>query len=342
MKRAFYFTLLAIGIAMLIMPVSIPIFLTNAEFSIFNTGWNGCSEFAKLLYKKGDVIPVFSPFNSYKLEDKKGTLIIIGPDMSYSQLEIVEIQKFLKNGGTLILIDDFGTGNQILKGLNLSIRFSPKTPKEVFYIKSSYFPVIVKIKDPNISANVSKVVLNMPSVIIGTNGSMFTSRITLLGRNFREYPIMTEFKYEKGRIILFSDPSAFINDMIKFNAKFINVFISLYVKYPVYIDEAHHSNMNFYQAGTLVIRRSLDRKKAFYVTALVGVLVLSIESGLALRTLEEILKAALKILERLFKEEEKSIQDVIKKLEGEGYDGRVLNRIMSEISRWSKWTEENS
>ncbi|WP_068320286.1 DUF4350 domain-containing protein [Pyrococcus kukulkanii] len=342
MKRAFYFTLLAIGIAMLIMPISIPVFLTNAEFSVFNVGWNGCSEFAKLLHKNGDIIPVFSPFNSYNLGDKKGTLIIIGPDMSYSQLEIREIKKFLDNGGTLILIDDFGTGNQILKGLNLSARFSSKMPKEVFYIKSPYFPVIVRIKDPKISANVSKVVLNMPSVIIGANGSMFTSKITLLGRNFREYPIMTELKYGKGKIILFSDPSVFINDMMKFNTGFVNVFVSLYVRYPVYIDEAHHSNMNFYQTGTLVIRRSLDREKAFYVTAFVGVIILFIESGLVFRTLEGILRITLKVSERLFGEEKESIQDIIKRLEEEGYDGRVLNRIVSEINRWSKWTEESS
>ena len=333
MRRVIYGLLIAFGMFLLIMPLSIPIFTSSADFSVFNTNWNGVSKFGKLLYEKSEIVPIISSFNVVDFEKMNGTLLIIGPDMGYSNLEIEKIRKSLENGGTLVLIDDFGTGNQILRGLNLTARFSKTSFIDVFYSKNYNFPELVRILDPKLGAGVNKLILNVPSAILNAEGKIYTSKVTLLGKNQREYPIMTEIEYEKGRIVLFSDPSVFINDMFDENKAFIRNFADYIHSDVIYIDEAHHSNFNPYHIGTLVIHRSLDRVKAFYVVLIVAVLALFIESG---ATVEIFSRTITFLLDKFFKEKEKSLEDIIEELKNEGYDEKILRKIIREITTGKK------
>ena len=333
MRRAVYAILMAFGIFLLVMPLTIPVFYTSADFSVFNTKWNGASNFGRLLYEETKIVPVITSYNSFGLGEKEGVLLILGPDLSYSSLEIDEIKKFLENGGTLVLIDDFGTGNDILSGLNLTARFTSLIPIDVFYSKNYNFPELVRILDPQLSVGVDKLTLNVPSVIVGAEGSIYTSKVAVIGNNQRQLPIMSELEYGNGRIILFSDPSVFINDMFEKNEPFIRNFVSYIKADVIYIDEAHHTGFNPYAVGTVVIRRSLDRMKAFYVILGVAVLAILIESGLALEGISRVVNV---LLGKIFKEEEKSLDDVIEELKKDGYDEKVLRKIIREINTGKK------
>ncbi|AFK22122.1 DUF4350 domain-containing protein [Pyrococcus sp. ST04] len=330
MRRALYITLMIFGIMIIIMPISLPVFTTTSDFSVFNPSWIGVSQFGKMLFAGGKVYPVLVPFNSFNLREKEGTLIIIAPDLSYSSFEIEEIKEFVRGGNTLILMDDFGTGNEILEGLNLSVRFSRKMPVDIFYMKDYHFPVVVKINDERLSAGVRGILLNVPSVIEYPNGTALTSSVSMLGRNFKEYPILVTLKYGNGNIVLFSDPSVFTNEMIKYNRRFVENFIKAYVKYPVYIDEAHHSNFNLVQMGTVVIRRNVNKITIFYIIASISFLALFIESGLAYKILA---KALSLVFGWLFKKEKEDIRSIVGRLKKEGYDENVLLRIINGIEK---------
>lgn len=333
MRRAVYAIMMAFGIFLLVMPLVIPFFYTSADFSLFNTRWNGASNFGRLLYEEANIMPIITSYNSFGLSEREGVLLILGPDIGYSSLEVEEIKGFLNNGGTLVLIDDFGTGNDILRGLNLSARFLGIIPVDVFYSKNYNFPELVRILDPQLSVGVDKLILNVPSAIIGANGSIYTSKVTVVGNNQRELPIMSEVRYGNGTIILFADPSVFINDMFDENEPFIMNFVRYLNAETIYIDEAHHSNFNPYAVGTVVIRRSLDRIRAFYVILAVAVIAILVESGIALRGIERALKP---ILRKIFKEEEKTLDDVVKELKEEGYDEKTLRKIIREIQTGKK------
>ena len=333
MRRAIYAILIAFSIFLLVMPLTIPVFYTSADFSVFNTKWNGASNFGRLLYEETNIMPVITSYNSFGLGEKEGVLLILGPDLSYSSLEIDEIKKFLENGGTLVLIDDFGTGNDILSGLNLTARFTSLIPIDVFYSKNYNFPELVRILDPQLSVGVDKLILNVPSVIVGAEGSIYTSKVAVIGNNQRQLPIMSELEYGNGRIILFSDPSVFINDMFEKNEPFIRNFVSYIKADVIYIDEAHHTSFNPYAVGTVVIKRSLDKMKAFYVILGVAVLAILIESGLALEGISRVVNV---LLGKIFKEEEKSLDDVIEELKKDGYDEKVLRKIIREINTGKK------
>ena len=191
----------------------------------------------------------------------------------------------------------------------------------------------MRILDPKLGVGVERLILNVPSAIVGANGSIYTSKVTVLGKEQRQLPIMSEISYGRGKIILFADPSVFINDMFNENEPFIKNFVNYLNADVIYVDEAHHSNFNPYSIGTVVIRRSLDRTKAFYVILGVSVLAILVESGLAL---EGIMWFVNFLLSKFFKEDEKSLDDVVEELKKEGYDEKVLMRIIGEVKTGEK------
>ena len=291
---------------------------------MFNTRWNGCSEFAKLLAERGKVAPIMYPYNSVELSKLDGVLIVVGPDVDFSSLEAEEVKGFLKNGGILFIADDFGTANSLLEKLGVKARFSTQPLKDVFYSKRAEFPVVVRIEDPELATGVEKITLNVPSAIMGGKGEIFSSKVSVVGRSMKSYPIMTELKYGNGRIIMLSDPSILINDMFEENRPFIENLVRYLGASTYYFDEAHHSDFDPYSVTTVYIHRELDREKAFQVFVAVAALAVFIESGFAGR----IARAITKILP---KREENILEGL-----PDWVDIKVLERIVDEIRTGSK------
>lgn len=282
--RWVYAFLVFAGIFLLIVPLAVPVIKTSVDFSMFNTNWNGCSEFAKVLFDRGKLVPVLYPYNSIDLK-REGVLIVVGPDVRFSSLEIEEVRDFIEEGGTLFIADDFGLANSLLEGLEVKGKFSDKPLGDIFYCKRADFPVVARIEDPQLSYGVEKLVLNIPSVITGLEGEeeVFSSKVSVVGegKNRRSYPILAEIRYGAGRVILLSDPDILINDMAAENGKFIDNLVGYLGSDLFYFDDAHHSDFNPYSITTVYIHRELDRGKAFKVFAFVVALMVFIESGIA-------------------------------------------------------------
>jgi len=322
--RVLYAFLTFVGIILLILPLAVPVIKTSAEFSMFNTKWNGCSKFAKLLAERGKVIPIMYPYNSVKLSKLDGVLIVIGPDVDFSSLEAEEVKRFLENGGILFIADDFGTANSLLEKLGVKARFSTQPLKDIFYSKRAEFPVVVRIKDPELAVDVEKITLNIPSAIVGGKGEVFSSKVSVVGKNMRSYPIMAEIKYGKGRIIMLSDPSILINDMFEENRQFIENLVEYLGAKTFYFDEVHHSDFNPYSVTTVYIHRELDREKAFQVFVAVAVLAIFIESGTAGKIARIIIRILPKREENIFE----GLPDWV--------DIKILKKIVDEIKTGSK------
>jgi len=323
MRAILYGFLIFIGVLLLVLPIAVPVIKTSAEFSMFNTKWNGCSEFAKLLAEKGEIIPVMYPYNSVELSRLDGVLVVVGPDVDFSSLEAEEVRGFLENGGTLFIADDFGTANSLLEKLGVKAKFSTQL-KDVFYSKRAEFPVVVRIEDPELAVGVEKVTLNIPSAIVGKGeGEVFSSKVSVVGKNMGSYPVMAEIKYGEGKIIMLSDPSILINDMFEENRQFIGN-LAEYLGKKFYFDEAHHTDFNPYSVTTVYIHRELDREKAFQVFVAVAALAIFIESGVAGRTAQAITRMLLKRRENLFE----GLPDWV--------DLKTLEKIVNEIRTGSK------
>lgn len=96
--------------------------VNNTEFSIYNTGWNGLSDFRGILAKDHpnvqikDLIGSANALNrlNESLGQDAGSLVIMGPKVPYDFSEGLAIMLYAAKGGRVLIADDFGTSNDIL------------------------------------------------------------------------------------------------------------------------------------------------------------------------------------------------------------------------------------
>ncbi|ASJ08357.1 hypothetical protein A3L11_03560 [Thermococcus siculi] len=280
-KTVKYMILLLLLFALITMPLTVPVFKSSTQYSMFNKNWDGTSRFAKLAYLKGkEVVPIFESFDLSNISERNGVLLIIGPNMTFTGAEIEQIKLFLERGNTLFIADDFGTGNEILRALNVPVGISNYPLWDFFYENDDRLVVSVRIEDPLLARNVTRVITNEPSGIIVTRkGEAYVSKVAMINLHRRMYPIMTELKYGKGRIVVLSDPDVLANMQFKENRQFLSNLVDYLGGDVFYFDEAHHPDFNLYTAGTVTITRVLPRDRAIKLILGIATLILLWELG---------------------------------------------------------------
>ena len=280
-KTVKYLILLLLLFALITMPLTIPVFKSSTQYSIFNKNWDGTSRFAKLAYLKGrEVVPIFESFDIANISELNGVLLIIGPNMTFTGAEVEQIKLFLERGNTLFIADDFGTGNEILRALNVPVGISNYPLWDFFYEGDDRLVVSVRIEDPLLARNVTKVVTNEPSGIIVTRkGEAYVSKVAMINLHRRMYPVMTEVSYGNGRIVILSDPDVLANMQFEENRQFLSNLVDYLGGDVFYFDEAHHPDFNLYTAGTVTITRVLPEDRAVRLILAVAALILLKELG---------------------------------------------------------------
>lgn len=275
-KTVKYLILLLLLFAFITMPLTIPVFKSSTQYSIFNKNWDGTSRFAKLTYSKGkEIVPIFEPFDMANVSELNGVLLIIGPNITFTRAEMEQIKLFLERGNTLFIADDFGTGNEILRALNVQVRISNYPLQDFFYERDDRLIVSVRIDNPLLARNVTKIITNEPSGIMVTRkGEAYVSKVAMINLHQRMYPIMTDLKYGNGRIVVLSDPDVLTNMQFKENRQFLSNLIDYLGGDVFYFDEAHHPDFNLYTVGTVTITRVLPREEAVKLILAVAVLIL--------------------------------------------------------------------
>ncbi len=281
-KSVKYIILILIAFFFITMPVTVPNFQSSTPYSMFNHGWDGVYDFVSLAHSMGrNVVPVMEPLDSFDIAGKTGVLLIIAPNITYTQGELAQMKEFVRRGNTLFIADDFGDGNQILSSFNVPMRISSYPLYDFFYQKDDRFIIVARITNPVLSNNVSYFVTDEPSAIIVARwGSAFTSKVAMINFHMRSYPVLSSVRYGKGRIVVLSDPDVLINLLYSKNRPFLRNLISYLGSGTFYVDEAHHPNFNIYSSGTVTIHRILPKNRAVKLLVIVAVLILVKEMGL--------------------------------------------------------------
>lgn len=189
-----------------------------------NSEWNGCSRIANTARN----VTMLYTYNK-PLANPKSLLAIIGPSTDFSRDQSSKIADFLKAGGSVLLADDFGTGNGLLEALNVSASFSGKPLADLYsYSRAPSFPLITVFSATPATINVTAIVLNHPSYINIENSSVVTKIGSsspfsfidsggdgrpLPNETIDSYPVIASTIIGRGVLILVADPSMFINDM---------------------------------------------------------------------------------------------------------------------------------
>ena len=194
------------------------------EYHPLNREWNGCS-------KAVNAAPKSTLVFSYSEALPEHTLLaIVGPGLDFSQKEAAYVRTFLESGGTVLLADDSGTGNRLLGILAIPARFSSELLDDLlYYSKRPDFPLITDFSASPLTDNVTTVLMNRPSylrvenssvVVVMASSSSFSFVVENGGghsganETLQSYPVMAAVRIGEGLLVLVSDPSVFVNEMI--------------------------------------------------------------------------------------------------------------------------------
>ncbi|MFV2016781.1 MAG: hypothetical protein ACC656_15220, partial [Candidatus Heimdallarchaeota archaeon] len=127
LKRYLKTTALILLVLFAVAPIilaAIPNTESSQTYSIYNTGYDGFSIIREDLEaqlvgqaNKYQALNIISNLNVLNRFNGSGVLVIAGPSANYDLTETISVILYLLRGGSVIIADDFGTGNQILDPL---------------------------------------------------------------------------------------------------------------------------------------------------------------------------------------------------------------------------------
>jgi len=193
------------------------------DFMAANRLWNGIrnlsSEFDAANLDSLDELP--------ELPQEK-TLVAISY-LPYEDEDLSKMRNFVTQGGTLLLMDDYGYGNSVLEYLGLNARFTGESLLDpLFCYKNQWMPKITDFSPELEESGIKVMVLNHATsltdvgesnVIAWSSGSSFLDLDEDESWGEEEpkgpFPVAAKFKLGKGTVTLVSDPSIMINSMMR-------------------------------------------------------------------------------------------------------------------------------
>ena len=207
------FALLAVSAASVLLPPSEDLHQSNPY-------WNGLESF----FRAVNATAVDLAYE--RVVPENSILFLIGPSVNVTEFRIEALKEYLLDGGTLVLMDETGAVNPILSGLGLDVAVNGSHMLDpVFYYRSWRMPKIIKVGD---GLGVGEIALNLPSTLDikgqGPTVLAYSSSFSFLdldgdsehsaGEPTGPFAVAAMIAYGKGRIILFSDSSIFLNSVI--------------------------------------------------------------------------------------------------------------------------------
>ncbi len=226
----------------------------TGDFNAGNPFWNGIS----YLSEHTEVSPINS-LDSLPSSGKGSTLLLV-PYEQFSSEELNQIRSFVSSGGTLLLLDDYGFGNQVLGSLGLKTKFTGQQLLDpLFDYQNEMMPKITEFTPTSMTANVSSIVFNHATTLEDTSDVSViasSSRFSFLDANNNgewdtdelsgSLPVAAYVKVDEGYVVAVADPSMLINGMINMddNLRFIDNLLSIQgANSQVYVDQSHLPKM---------------------------------------------------------------------------------------------------
>ncbi|MEM0287886.1 MAG: DUF4350 domain-containing protein [Nitrososphaerota archaeon] len=231
---------IAAGIAVAIVAIMLVVYFVPPvdEFQPANPFWNGLSKFYSLSSAKVDDTSL--PSNGLGQ-----VLFIIAPSTPFTQIQASYIKQFVSSGGTLVLADNFGTGNSLLKLIGIESRFSGKLLDDALFnqgIPELPYAFLSNSKDTIALNYATSLNISDAAAIILASSSPFSyllANSSSASITYGPFPVAAKIPYGSGYIILVSDPSIFTNSMINKGSNLQFIMSLIGSSSIVYFDTSH-------------------------------------------------------------------------------------------------------
>jgi len=364
-KRLYAITAtLTVAALVLSMSLIAPILSTTEDFSIYNTGWNGTSDLAISAYRSGSVVPTLAilstdsdltvvhlPLDSFDLDAAGSSLIVIGPSKPFGKSEGQLVGDFVRNGGRLLLADDFGSGNSLLKAMNATSRFSGYLLMDLAFEKQPEFSVCFDFnRESNITNGVTAIMMNFATAleVKGNTTVVAMSSVAsyqdLSGDRLRSwsdpvgpFPVIAIEHLGLGQILLFSDPSIFINSMLgqmdnELLANNTMSFIEDGTR-SVFFDESHRNYFDPVTISVITVNQLSDFAKGTLV-ALIAMILMTFLTEYPKIAVQKIIQGIVRLMRAVTKApfRKKSPDAVTKPLTEE----ELITAVMERHPEWRR------
>ncbi len=213
---------LTLAVVLFVSWLSVAFYPSIQDFMESNPFWNGTADFS-------------SRFGAGRVDDleeienfRQGEVLVALAYLPYQPEELERVADFLEAGGTLLLMDDYGYGNQVLEKLALDMTFDgdPLLDPYVCY-RNQHFPLATDIAEPLRENGVTQLAMDRATGL-HVSGSYEvlarSSETSYLDRDASEsldegepegpFAVVAIANVGRGRVIAVSDPSILINSMV--------------------------------------------------------------------------------------------------------------------------------
>lgn len=225
MKRREFIVLVAFATTALLLATITSVYPVPADFWPQNPFWNGLNDVSSVVSNVS-----YGDLKIFALTADPNTTVIavIGPSKDFRVEDVEAVKAYLMKGGKIIVADDFGTGNQLLEGLGLPVRINGSLLMDPLF--NSGRPELPKAwwGNESLSLNYASVLqvrspegLAYFDVVAVANSSAFSYLDLNLDSKHEEaepvgpFIIAAELKLGEGTVVVVSDPSIFINTMLR-------------------------------------------------------------------------------------------------------------------------------
>ena len=205
--------------------VTVWAFPSLQDFMAGNTMWNGVKDFTTEF--KAQTLEAVSDLPA---APEKNILVTI-PYVDYDEGALAAMRRFVADGGTMLLMDDFGYGNTFLAYIGSDARFANTLLLDpLFNYKNQYLPRITDFTPAIRDMGITVIGLNHATTLTGVADSQvmaWSSEMSYLDGNNNgsrdsgepggPFAVVAELNYGKGTLFLISDPSLVINTMVRQN-----------------------------------------------------------------------------------------------------------------------------
>jgi len=266
----------------------------DRSLSAYSNDWDDLSEFRTALEDRGytthGIIATPGILREVR-EPERTLLVIVGVETPYSYDDIRSIVDFVDKGGSLILADDYGYGDDLSNEFGITFhRYRMWDPSYV--TNTSLLNIDLALPDINGTSRTYEVLFNDPTAIESNQQGTtlgFTSNESFLDVNgngaidVQDQPGPFEVVTLKGRMVFIGDPSIFINEM--WTQLDNDIFLLALVDFllptggTVLFDESIHAAVDFSEGFYRTITSTFvfvfgDLTKGLFVTSMIALMMI--------------------------------------------------------------------
>jgi hypothetical protein len=181
-----------------------------APFDLAGQDWEGCSELVRLA--RAEVTPgrvvATTQLDFHELKPEDG-VILLYPEHS---LDVEELSGFMRAGGRVVLLDDYGRGDGLLKHFKMDRVAAPRRPAESLR-RNPALALAEPASAHPVVQGVSRVVTNHPT---GLSNPDLSPVLKIRGSGEPDVIVAVAGAVGKGRLLAVGDPSIVMNSMLRY------------------------------------------------------------------------------------------------------------------------------